>query len=305
MKNHLLLTLRKFLFAILAFSIIFLHPQIFVHAEGSINVTEMSATATVGDSKLNVRSGPGKDYEALGSVSPGEALTVTGQTDSWYRIDYNGKEGYVSSKYVTISSSDEDTSSAVTNDPNDFSNYEEGSSQHDNIFTTSPKLLLLLAVIIIVVIIMVTTIIMIRKNDSDDDEYDDDGDEYDDDEYDDDDDDEYGDDDDDEYGDDDDDDEYEEKPIRRRNLQKNVSSGKKNASPPSSSASVSYKKSTPSSSTRTVTEEDYRLDIDPRIFDDEPSVQKTPVIDKKAQELDAAMSKLEELQQEIERLKNS
>ena len=281
MKNHLLLTLRKFLFAILAFSMMFLYPLTFVHAEGSMNVTEMSATATVGDSKLNVRSGPGKDYDALGSVSPGETLTITGQSDSWYRIDYAGQEGYVSSKYVTISnSSDGDTSSAVANVPNDFSNYEEGSSQHDNIFTTSPKLLLLLAVIIIVVIIMITTIIMIRKSDSDDDDV------YDDDD------------------DDDDDDEYDVKPIRHRNPQKNIPSKKQNASTPSST-SASNKKNTPVRSTRTVTEEDYRLDIDPRIFDDEPSVEKTPVIDKKAQELDAAMSKLEELQQEIERLKNS
>lgn len=284
MKNHLLLTPRKFLFAILVFSIMFLYPLTFVHAEGSMNVTEMSGTAIVGNSKLNIRSGPGKDYSALGSASPGEMLTITGQSNSWYRIDYNGQEGYVSSKYVTLSSDDAEASSVV-NDPNDFSNYEEGSSQHDNIFTAlSPKLLILVAILILVVIIMVTTFIMIRKS-NDEEEYEDDE-EYDEE--------------DEEYEEEDEEDEEDEEYTRRQH----IPTKKRNSHAPSSDLSTPEKEAKITSN-RTITEEDYRLDIDPRIFEEEPTFEKAPAIDKKTQELDAAMSKLEELQQEIERLKNS
>ena len=294
MKNHLLLTPRKFLFAILVFSIMLLYPLTFVHAEGSMNVTEMSGTAIVGNSKLNIRSGPGKDYSALGSASPGEMLTITGQSNSWYRIDYNGQEGYVSSKYVTLSSDDAEASSVV-NDPNDFSNYEEGSSQHDNIFTAlSPKLLILVAILILVVIIMVTTFIMIRKS-NDEEEYEDEEYEEDDEEY------EEDDEEDEEY--DEEDEEYDEEDEEYTRRQ-HIPTKKRNSHAPSSDLSTP-KKEAKITSNRTITEEDYRLDIDPRIFEEEPTFEKAPAIDKKTQELDAAMSKLEELQQEIERLKNS
>ena len=67
----------------------------------AFTVTEMSsvkyATQTV-----NVRKGPSSDYEKLGGLSVNQKVTVTGQADTgWYRIDYNGEEGYVSDKYLS------------------------------------------------------------------------------------------------------------------------------------------------------------------------------------------------------------
>lgn len=59
-------------------------------------------TVTVDADSLNVRSGPGTDYSALGSVSRGTTLNRTGYSDSgWTRVVYEGTTAYVSSDYVT------------------------------------------------------------------------------------------------------------------------------------------------------------------------------------------------------------
>ena len=78
-------------------------------------VKDMSATKYA-KQKVNVRSGASTDYEQIGSLNANQKVTVTGQADTgWYRIDYNGKEGYVSDKYlsdqkVTASNSNSTTS---------------------------------------------------------------------------------------------------------------------------------------------------------------------------------------------------
>ena len=52
---------------------------------------------------VNVRSGPGTGYSVLGSAKKGAVYTVTGQSGSWYKIDYNGKTGYISATYLSVS----------------------------------------------------------------------------------------------------------------------------------------------------------------------------------------------------------
>ena len=45
----------------------------------------------------NVRSGPSTDYEQIGSLALNQEVQVTGQASTgWYRIAYNGGEGFVS-----------------------------------------------------------------------------------------------------------------------------------------------------------------------------------------------------------------
>lgn len=52
---------------------------------------------------VNVRDLPSSNGDKLGKLSTGTAVTVTGQCNEtkWYRIDYNGKVGYVSANYLT------------------------------------------------------------------------------------------------------------------------------------------------------------------------------------------------------------
>lgn len=59
-------------------------------------------TVTVKADQLNVRSGPGTDYSALGSVTRGTELERSGYSDEgWTRIVYEGQTAYVSSDYVS------------------------------------------------------------------------------------------------------------------------------------------------------------------------------------------------------------
>lgn len=91
--------------------------------EVEYTVTDMSATKYA-KSSVNVRKGPSSDYDQLGSLSTNQQVTVTGQADTgWYRIEFNGEEGYVSDKYlvdekVAVNASGADANAATgTNNP--------------------------------------------------------------------------------------------------------------------------------------------------------------------------------------------
>ena len=89
--------------------------------EAAFTVKEMSATKYAKQS-VNVRKGPSADYEKLGGLSTNQKVTVTGQADNgWYRIEYNGAEGYVSNKYLSDQKVTTSASSTNTNAANNTS----------------------------------------------------------------------------------------------------------------------------------------------------------------------------------------
>ncbi|MGM9629415.1 SH3 domain-containing protein [Butyricicoccus sp.] len=49
---------------------------------------------------LYVRSGPGKEYKAIGILKKGKTVEVFEKKNGWYRIKYNGNTGYISAKYT-------------------------------------------------------------------------------------------------------------------------------------------------------------------------------------------------------------
>lgn len=52
---------------------------------------------------LNIRSGPGKEYDKVASATNGARVTILGEENGWYKIIYSGnKTGYVSKDYVSI-----------------------------------------------------------------------------------------------------------------------------------------------------------------------------------------------------------
>lgn len=71
-------------------------------------------TVNTKKSNLNVRKGPGTGYGIMGSLKKGKTVTLTGYKDGWYKIDYNGKDGYVSGSYIK------------TNDKNKLPKFEKG-----------------------------------------------------------------------------------------------------------------------------------------------------------------------------------
>ncbi len=69
--------------------------------------------AKVKASSLNVRKGAGTNYAKIGSLANGTTVSYSGETNGWLKINYNGKTGYISKNYTTITSaaSGSDTSS--------------------------------------------------------------------------------------------------------------------------------------------------------------------------------------------------
>lgn len=50
---------------------------------------------------VNVRKGPGTEYEKIGSLSLNQEVAVTGKASTgWYEISYNGMVGYVAGSYL-------------------------------------------------------------------------------------------------------------------------------------------------------------------------------------------------------------
>lgn len=72
---------------------------------GTVNIaytyTDMSKTMYA-KSAVNVRSLPSTGGTRLGSLSKNQEVAITGQCNEtgWYRISYNGGEGFVSNKYL-------------------------------------------------------------------------------------------------------------------------------------------------------------------------------------------------------------
>ena len=60
--------------------------------------------AVVSTAVLNVRTGPGTDHAVRGQVRKGEGLRLLEQRDDWWRIEYQGSDGWVAGRYATLAS---------------------------------------------------------------------------------------------------------------------------------------------------------------------------------------------------------
>ncbi len=273
-----------------------------VYADESVK--DEDATGTVTGKSLNVRSGPGTDYGKLDGISlnAGDKVKITGVTDNdWYRIDLDGKEGYVSAKYVEKAAASSDQSSDQTEAAEEEGEPETGY----DLFHPSPNMkhvLFIAPALLLVIGAIVFTLKKMRDDDDDDEDYDDFSD----------DDEEYDDEEDDEDDEDDDDDEEDEDDVE------GAPSRKREALEEQPKPSKSY----------IIREEDYQVHIDPSFFEDVDPIEQpamvTGYLDRLQAEKDAlskeiaepsekldkeakinqAMAKLTELQKEIERLKN-
>ena len=80
----------------------------------STGTTVQTGTVKVSNS-LNVRSGAGTSYSVLGSLSNGAKVEIVETSGTWYKIKYGSGYGYVSKDYITVSSSNNTTTSPGTN----------------------------------------------------------------------------------------------------------------------------------------------------------------------------------------------
>lgn len=273
-------------FAMVLAVLLLLFP-VTVHAEGELQVTELSAQGEI-TSDVNVRKGPSTDYDKIGTVRVGETIPVTGETtDGWYRVTYQGQEGYIYGKYMTV----QQTEPPADNNPQDGDGTAPGELPEKEGGFSALKLVAIVFIIIVIIIMIFLTIRSMRQTVDEDDSYEDDEDEYEDEE-------DYEDD---EDGEDAGEEDTEEETAPESSTQKQ-------------SKSEPY----------VLREEDYQLHIDPKYFEDEPVPQPECVtgylkkkqeeeeLEKKKEEekassgdLQKAMDKLQELQEELERLKKN
>lgn len=275
-------------FAMVLAVLLLLFP-VTVHAEGELQVTELSTQGEI-TSDVNVRKGPSTDYDKIGTVRVGETIPVTGETaDGWYRVTYQGQEGYIYGKYMTV----QQTEPPADNNPQDGDGTAPGELPEKEGGFSALKLVAIVFIIIVIIIMIFLTIRSMRQTvDEDEDEEDEEDEEdYEDEDY----------EDDDEDGEDAGEEDTEEETAPESSAQKQ-------------SKSEPY----------VLREEDYQLHIDPKYFEDEPVPQPECVtgylkkkqeeeeLEKKKEEekassgdLQKAMDKLQELQEELERLKKN
>jgi uncharacterized protein YraI len=80
--------------------------------------TATSGAAVTNDS-VNLRSGPGLGESVLGSIGPGESVTLTGDSvNGWLSVDYGGTEGYIYGAFLSAGS-DSSTAAASENEPSE------------------------------------------------------------------------------------------------------------------------------------------------------------------------------------------
>jgi len=79
--------------------------QGFIHGDYLSVSAELSAAKTgnvVRCENVNVRSGPGTSYGAVGTAAVNSSFAVLGKSGSWYKILFHGKTGYIYSTYLSV-----------------------------------------------------------------------------------------------------------------------------------------------------------------------------------------------------------
>ena len=65
------------------------------------NPNAIGSGNTISDN-LNIRSGPSTSYDIIGTLNTDAKIEILAKNNDWYKVDYNGKEGYVSSNYLKL-----------------------------------------------------------------------------------------------------------------------------------------------------------------------------------------------------------
>ena len=95
--------MRKFIFSICVVLVLLTSLPVY-----AAKVERLRGVAVIDVDNLNVRSGPSKEYEKIGSLSRDMSVKVTGIVEpDWYVIDFEGEEGYISSDYVIFTPQNE------------------------------------------------------------------------------------------------------------------------------------------------------------------------------------------------------
>ena len=105
----------------------------------SIGVTNIFADSTgvVTASKLNVRKGPSTKYSRMGSLYKNKSVTILGESNGWYKVNLNGKEGWASKTYIKINEGSNLNNSSENNAQNNLNRNESQVVRTMNVVATA------------------------------------------------------------------------------------------------------------------------------------------------------------------------
>ena len=86
------------------------------YLKSNVIIEESQITATgkvVNADRLNVRKGPSISFDIIGKLSGGDKVKVIGESNGWYKIEYNGTYGYVSGSYIELDSTEPDQDNKI------------------------------------------------------------------------------------------------------------------------------------------------------------------------------------------------
>ena len=69
-------------------------------SSASFEPADEGANGIITGGTINVRTGPGTEYERVARVSTGKRVTVLGSENGWYKITFDGTTGYVLGDYL-------------------------------------------------------------------------------------------------------------------------------------------------------------------------------------------------------------
>lgn len=141
--------MRRFLLSVCMALILFASLPVY-----AAEVESLRGVAVVDTDSLNVRSGPSREYDKLGTLSRDISVEVIGIVEpDWYVIEFEGENGYISSDYVIFTPEEE---------------IEGG-------FSLVSKNYIVMALVVAILILsggMVYTFVNMKKNQDDDDDED-------------------------------------------------------------------------------------------------------------------------------------
>lgn len=106
--------------------------------EKPVKIDLGSGTPNTNGISLNMRSGPGTNYDMIDSIPFGATLKITAEENGWYKTSYEGNEGYVSSDYITLIETEPEPSTGTLNTDGASLNLRSGPGTNFDKLTTIP-----------------------------------------------------------------------------------------------------------------------------------------------------------------------
>lgn len=96
-----------------------------------IPILALAKTGKVTAASLNIRKSASSDSKVVGTLKEGATVTIKETSGSWYKITANGKTGYVSKKYIKITSSSDSSKSSSSKSSSSKSSSSKSSGSSD------------------------------------------------------------------------------------------------------------------------------------------------------------------------------